>query len=88
MSASDTALSADFHNLEVKNASTFNTPMSGAPIPTTTLSSETVSLLDEVANRLKDPVSKKGKGLNRKRLESPHPQTLGGIIQLLLSLSI
>ena len=38
MSASDTVLSADFNKLEVKNA----------PIPTTTLSSETIALLDEV----------------------------------------
>ena len=33
------------------------------------MSSETVSLLDDVANRLK--VSKQGKGLKRKRLQSP-----------------
>ena len=61
MSVSDTALSAEFTNLEVKSASTFNTSLSGTPIPTTTKSSETVSLLDDVANRLKDPVSKQGK---------------------------
>ena len=57
MSVSDTALSADINNLQMKSASAFNTPMSGTPIPTTTLSSETVELLNEAANRLKDPVT-------------------------------
>ena len=79
MNASGTALFADLKHLEVKSASTFNTPMSGTPIPTTTLSSETVSLLDEVANRLKDPTPKNGKGLKGKDLNhQPHPQILGG----------
>ena len=71
MSVSDTALSAELNNLQVKSASAFNTPMSGTPIPTTTMSSETVELLHEAANRLKDPVSKKGKGVKRKRILSP-----------------
>ena len=59
MSASDTGLSADFNNLEVKSASAFNTPMSGTPIPTTRLSSETTALLEDVTTKLKEPVSKK-----------------------------
>ena len=71
MSASDTALSAELNNLQVKSASAFNTPMSGTPIPTTTMSSETVELLNEAANRLKDPVSNKGKGVKRKSILSP-----------------
>ena len=88
MSASDTALSADLKHLEVISASVFNTPMSRTPIPTITLSSETVSLLDEVANRLKDPALKKGKGLKRKRLESQATSTdTRGIIQLQSNLS-
>ena len=70
MSASDTALSADFNNLEVKSASAFNTPISGTPIPTTRLSSDTTALLEDVATKLKVPVSKKGKGIRRKRLKS------------------
>ena len=45
--------------------------MSGTPIPTTTLSSETVELLNEAANRLKDPATSKGKGVKRKRILSP-----------------
>ena len=45
--------------------------MSGTPIPTTTMCSETVELLYEAANRLKDPVSKNGKGVKRKRILSP-----------------
>ena len=68
MSVSDTALSAEHNNLQVKSASAFNTPMSGT---TTTMSSETVQLLNEAANRLKDPVSNKGKGVKRKRIVSP-----------------
>ena len=68
MSVSDTALSADINNLQMKSAGTFNTPMSGTPIPTTTLSSE---LLNEASNRLKDPVTSKGKGVKRKRILSP-----------------
>ena len=71
MSVSDTALSAELNHLQVKSASAFNTPMSGTPIPTTTMSSETVQLLNGAANRLKDPVSNKGKGVKRKRILSP-----------------
>ena len=59
MSVSDTALSADIRNLEVQDnsASAFNTPTSGTPIPTTSVSSETTALLDKVVKILKDPVS-------------------------------
>ena len=64
MSVSYTALSAELINFA------FNTPMSGTPIPTTTMSSETVELLNEAANRLADPLSKKGKGVKRKRILS------------------
>ena len=71
MSVSDTALSADLNNLQMKCASAFNTPMSGTPIPTTILSSETVELLNEAANRLKDPTTSKVKGVKRKRILSP-----------------
>ena len=63
--------SADLNNLQMKSASAFNTPMSGTPIPTTTLSSETVELLNEAVNRLKDPATSKGKGVKRKRNLSP-----------------
>ena len=51
MSASETALSANMNNLEVKSTSAFNTPISGTPIPTTTLSSETLALLTEAATK-------------------------------------
>ena len=51
MSASETALSANMNNLEVKSTSAFNTPISGTPIPTTTLSSETLALLTEEATK-------------------------------------
>ena len=44
-SASDTALSADLQNLYVNSTSAFNTPSSGTPIPTTSVSSETTALL-------------------------------------------
>ena len=71
MSASDTALSANIQNLEVQDSSAFNTPTSGTPIPTTSVSSETTSLLQDVANKLKDPVSTRGKGMKRKRVMSP-----------------
>ena len=73
MSVSDTALSADIRNLEVQDnsASAFNTPTSGTPIPTTSVSSETTALLDKVVKKLKDPVSTKGKGTKRKRTQSP-----------------
>ena len=71
MSVSDTALAANLNTLGVNSASAFNTPMSGTPIPTSTLSNETTSLLDEVATRLKEPSSKKGRGLKRKRQQSP-----------------
>ena len=71
MSASDTALSANIQNLEVQDSSAFNTPTSGTPIPTTSVSSETTSLLQDVANKLKDPVSIRGKGMKRKRVMSP-----------------
>ena len=72
MSASDTALSADIRNLEVQDtASAFNTPTSGTPIPTTSVSSETTALLEKVVKKLKEPVSTKGKGLKRKRTQSP-----------------
>ena len=59
MSVSDTALSADIRNLEVQDnsASAFNTPTSGTPIPTTSVSSQTTALLDKVVKILKDPVS-------------------------------
>ena len=71
MSVSDTALSTELNNLQVESTSAFNTPMNGTPIPTTTMSSETVELLNEAANRLKDQVFKKGKGVKRKRILSP-----------------
>ena len=73
MSVSDTALSADIRNLEVQDnsASAFNTPTSGTPIPTTSVSSETTALLDKVVKKLKDPVSTKGKGTKRKGTQSP-----------------
>ena len=45
MSASDKALSADFKSLEVQNTSSFNTPTSGTPIPTTSVSSEKTALI-------------------------------------------
>ena len=78
MSVSDTALSAELNYLQVKSASAFNTPMSGTPIPTTTMSSETVQLLNEAANRLKDPVSNKGKGVKREfSLQRSHQTTEG-----------
>ena len=67
MSASETVLSANMNNLEVKSTSAFYTPISGTPIPTTTLSSETLALFNEAATRLKDPVSKPNKGVKRKR---------------------
>ena len=51
MSASETALSANMNNLEVKSTSAFNTPISGTPIPTTTMSSETLALLTEAATK-------------------------------------
>ena len=51
MSASETALSANMNNLEVISTSAFNTPISGIPIPTTTLSSETLALLTEAATK-------------------------------------
>ena len=89
MSASETALSADMNNLEVKSTSAFNTPISGTPIPTTTLSSETLTLLTEAATRLKDPVSKPNKGVKRKRTQSPSSlQTTEWTIQLPLNLCI
>ena len=65
MSVSDTALSVDFNNLEVQSTSAFNTPTSGTPIPTTSVCSETTALLESVATKLKEPVSKKGNGLKR-----------------------
>ena len=75
MSASETALSANMNNLEVRSTSAFNTPISGTPIPTTTLSSETLALLTEAATKLKDPVSKSSKGVKRKRTQSPFSPT-------------
>ena len=45
--------------------------MIGTPIPTTRLSSEITALLEKVATKLKEPVSKKGEGIKCKRLQSP-----------------
>ena len=52
MSESETALSPALNDMGVNSASAFNTPASGTPIPAHTLSSETVSLLDSVAEKL------------------------------------
>ena len=71
MSASETALSANIENLDVQDSSTFNTPVSGTPIPTTSVSSETTALLQDVANKLQNPVSNRGRGTKRKRTKSP-----------------
>ena len=71
MSASDTAWSAEIQNLDVQDTSAFNTHTSGTPIPTTSVSSETTALLENVVKKLKEPVSKKGKGLKRKSVQSP-----------------
>ena len=82
MSVSDTALSAELNHLQVKSASAFNTPMSGTPIPTTTMSSETVQLLNEAANRLTTqcPIKARESRERESSLQRSH-QTIEGTIQ-------
>ena len=58
-------------NLDVQSGTAFNTPASGTPIPANTLSSETVNLLDEVANRLRKENKTASRSAKRKRTGSP-----------------
>ena len=71
MSASETNLSTAMNELDIQSVSAFNTPASGTPIPAHTLSSETVNLLDEVANKLKQEKKSVDRANKRKRTGSP-----------------
>ena len=71
MSESETALSTAINVVGVNSASAFNTPASGTPIPAHTLSNETFSLLDSVAEKLLKEKKSANRPNKRKRSGSP-----------------
>ena len=72
MSVSETTLA--IQQLEVQSNSAYDTPVSGTPIPTKRLSSDTLNLLEDAARRLKSEPgpSNRGKGKKRKLNEADH----------------
>ena len=71
MNVSEIALIAGISHLEVDNDTAFNTPTTGTPIPASKMSSETLAILQEASNKLKEADKGPTKGTKRKRTGSP-----------------